>query len=150
MNQKVGLLAPVPLYHLKSGMETCNQHGRVAFGSDKWELFHDLDKIRNGEKVQVLIYASMSDASFPLKATWQALYIRHCPSNAGYPPKDMCRPGTTQDDTGWAIFWEVEDLEEIPEGQQSLIASLSAYNKRTKFKANYRPEGPILINPTVL
>lgn len=35
--EDVALLAPVPIMHLESGLETVQQYGRVAFGSMAWE-----------------------------------------------------------------------------------------------------------------
>src|SRR4051795_311532 len=37
----VALLAPVPLVHLRSGREKCNQVGRVAFASDDFRTFRE-------------------------------------------------------------------------------------------------------------
>ena len=52
------ILAPVPLEYLVSGEGIAEKEGFVAFGSRKWELFRQVEKLRNGAPVPVLIYPS--------------------------------------------------------------------------------------------
>ena len=46
---------------LHSGANVCREEGKVAFGSRAWEVFRELDQIRKGEPVDVLIYACLFD-----------------------------------------------------------------------------------------
>ena len=72
----IALLAPVPLVHLESALETETPNRQHAFGSKAWEVFNELDKRRAGRPVDVYIYESHPDASFNGRATWHARYIR--------------------------------------------------------------------------
>jgi hypothetical protein len=54
----VGLLAPVPCPHLASALETCQKHGKVAFGSRKTEVFEVLERDFGIVGIPVYIYAS--------------------------------------------------------------------------------------------
>lgn len=58
--KEVALLAPVPLEFLIEGIAVCDRQGKVAFGSRAWEIFRKLDELRNGQPVDVYIYASHS------------------------------------------------------------------------------------------
>jgi hypothetical protein len=50
-----GILAPVPASILVSAVQTSVEAGRVAFGSNAWELFAKTDQ-EYGEGLPVLIY----------------------------------------------------------------------------------------------
>ena len=56
------ILAPVPEEHLESGLPVCEESGFVAYGSQKWELFREADRMRAGQPVPALIYPSDQDA----------------------------------------------------------------------------------------
>lgn len=60
------ILAPVPLEHLKSGLAVCQAQGSVAFGTMKWELFRQIDELREGSRVAALLYPS-HDENLPAK-----------------------------------------------------------------------------------
>ena len=151
----VSLLAPVPIMHLNSATDVCEQNGRVAFGSRAWEVFRKLDEAAGGEPCDVLIYAS-HDSPVPgvlPKATWRATYLRHLDSRGGAHPDGMkYRPPTTSnyasDNVGhWAIFWEVTDLRLLsPEGCIPM-SELRGDGKRDNYVSSFRPEGPLIIEP---
>jgi hypothetical protein len=48
------ILAPVPLEHLKSGVNIVAKEGFVAYSSGKWELFREIDERRDGRRVPSL------------------------------------------------------------------------------------------------
>jgi hypothetical protein len=150
ISYEVALLAPVPFEHLKSGENKCGEKGKVAFGSMAWEVFRELDRIRNGLKVPVYLYASHNEEEAPRVpiVSWQALYIGHCDSVMGKHPDDMeYRPASaiTDIDT-WAVFWEVEDLHQISEGPGRLLRSqFVSYKGGKKLAKNFVPLGPVLI-----
>jgi hypothetical protein len=57
----IALLAPVPLEHLLAAQKIFETERKVAFGSQRYDLFRQLDKERNGQPVDVYIYASRRD-----------------------------------------------------------------------------------------
>jgi hypothetical protein len=71
----IALLAPVPLIHLESALETETPDGQAAFGTRAWELFNELAQMRAGLPVDVYIYESHPEGSFEGKVTWHARYI---------------------------------------------------------------------------
>jgi hypothetical protein len=147
----VALFAPVPLEHLLDGAIVCEEEGRVAFGSRAWEVFRKLDDIRDGLPVDVYIYASHSTGPIHLVVSWHAQYISHVESIGGAHPEGMrVRPPSTakyiDDNLGhWAIFWEVEQLREIPPDERIPTGEFRGLNKHKPYKQNFIPEGPILI-----
>ena len=144
------LLAPVPLEHLENGVDICRREGKVAFGSRAWEVFRELDTLRDGKPLSAYIYASKSDADGPPTVTWHAKYIGHVESKNGAHPEGMRfrSPSTgnyENDNKGWwAVFWEVASLELLPESKQLLIKELRSRSGAC-YKPDFVPEGPIII-----
>lgn len=152
----VELLAPVPLEHLRSGLEEVLDHEpMLAFGSMNWELFKQrLDCMRAGHSVRVWIYASENEGQpVPLSATWTARYIGCVDSKGGTHPDGLLyRPPTTfkyaGDNVGeWAIFWHVVDLRELVPSEYVPIDRMTGYGQRVRFGPAFVPHGPILIEP---
>lgn len=145
----IALLAPVPLEHLQDGAVVCQQQGRVAFGSQAWEVFRQADNLRRGLPVDVYIYASHSPSPLHLEVSWQGRYIGHVSSIGGAHPQRMrFRPPSTAkypDDMQWAIYWEVEKLHQLPEDRRIPTGDFCGFNKRRGYGRNFVPEGPILI-----
>ena len=149
----VALLAPVPLVHLRDGFEVCVEQGKVAFGSRAWEVFRELDQIRSGQAVPVLIYASMADTDGPIFVSWAGQYVGHVESNSGAHPAGMkYRPPSTEENSSdnlgwWAVFWEVTNLKKLPEDQQLSMKDIQS-RKGHFYKSSFVPEGPIIVqNP---
>jgi hypothetical protein len=148
----VALLAPVPLRHLVDGAQVCSTEGRVAFGSRAWKVFCDLDSIRNRAPVDVYIYPSHGEAPLHHEVRWRARYIGHVESVGGAHPSGMrYRPASTaqnpDDNIGyWAVFWELENLHELPEQERIRIHELRAYRTGRRYRQGFVPEGPILIS----
>jgi hypothetical protein len=82
------ILAPVPEEHLLSGLETLatqldaddlppDHVPKVAFGSMDFEVFGAAEKLRDGQAIEVLIYASHAKGDQPLnpQVTWHGLYV---------------------------------------------------------------------------
>jgi hypothetical protein len=138
---QVALLAPVPLEHLIDGKKKSDIEGRVAFGSTVWELFAKLDNLRKGLPVDVYIYASHGGGNRD----------RHVESKMGAHPDGMrYRPESTgkypNDNSGhWAVFWEVEDLQELPKEQHMSLAQFTGFGKPKAYGHAFPPEGPLLI-----
>lgn len=147
----IALVAPVPLVHLQDGHKTCDEHGKVAFGSRAWETFRELDLLRKGMPVDVLIYASHADGHHDFEVSWHGRYIGHVESVGGAHPEGMrYRPLSTMshphDNSGhWAVFWEVEDLHLLPEENRISLAVFTGFGKKKPYGHAFPPEGPLLV-----
>lgn len=147
----VALVAPVPLVHLVDGCQTCATQGKVAFGSRAWETFRELDVLRKGMPVDVYLYASHADGHHDFEVSWRGRYIRHVESIGGAHPDQMqFRPPSTasnpSDNSGhWAVFWEVEDLEQLPVHQRLALAEFTGFGKAKAYGHSFPPEGPLLV-----
>jgi hypothetical protein len=100
--------------------------------------------------VDVYIYASCSPEYHP-EVSWYGRYIGHVESIGGRHPAGMkFRPPSTgnypDDNKGyWAVFWEVEGLQELPVDKHILTNKFSGLNKPKTYEPGFVPEGPILI-----
>lgn len=140
------LLAPVPVIHLLSAQEVCEQEGKVAFGSREFEVFRKIDQDRNERPVKVLIYASeQENRSFIPKVTWEGLYMGHVDSRRGRHPQGMkYRPATTVNDAlDAAVFWEVTDLKPLEISMN--ISNFKLLGKKEPFPSRFIPEKPLII-----
>lgn len=152
------ILAPVPEIHLISSLEAIAaqldsdelppEHlPKVALGSMDFEVFGEVEKLRSGKPVEVLIYATDAKGDQPLnpEVTWRGLYVGVVASRRGrYPGKSIYRPSSTvADRPNWAVFWEVRELEllktPIP------IGKLQGKNKKSCYQPRFTPEGAVLI-----
>jgi sRNA-binding carbon storage regulator CsrA len=149
---ELALLAPVPYRHLPSALDSCTNYGKVAFGSNAWQLFKQLDEKRGDFECPVLLYASHDKALFPPRATWKATYVRQVPARAGKYPHDMNhRPSSAIDDSGWTIFWELTNLRPLERDEEILIKGLTGFRSQKTYAEAFRPEGPVLVeNPYVV
>lgn len=152
------MLAPVPEMHLISGLEAiaaqldsddlaADQLPKVAFGSMDFEVFAEVEKLRSGKAVDVLIYAADAKGDQPLnpEVTWRGVYVGYVGSRRGrYPGKPIFRPKSTATDSPtWAVFWELQELERLK--TPIPIGKLRGKNKKTNYQARFIPEGPVLI-----
>jgi hypothetical protein len=60
------------------------------------------------------------------------------------------RPASTgmyeADNSGhWAIFWEVDSLEQIAEGDRLDVGEFTGYGKKKPYGNAFSPEGPLLV-----
>ncbi|WP_316185718.1 hypothetical protein [Bradyrhizobium sp. SZCCHNRI1003] len=150
-SQDFAILAPVPLEHLQSGEEIARRTGFVAFGSRKWELFREVDELRNGARVPVLIYPSHEDV--PVRdsfiVSWVGWYVGSEESSNGKHSLGMKhRPPTTgqyaSDNQGhWAVYWHVRDLHELPVPQRLRISSIQTI--KGGWRKSAPPRGPELV-----
>jgi hypothetical protein len=144
----VALLAPVPLVHLKAGLDVYQKEGKVAFGSDNARLFEKLEEERGQQSVEVYILATKSDAAEEaVNRCWRARYVRCKPSiNGEHPDGKKYRPETTEGEK-WDVFWEVEQLMEAPNNEQFAISDFCGWNKAQSYKNSFVPRGPLLVKP---
>lgn len=155
MRSTPSLLTPVPLEHLRSGVDVCLEQGKVAFGSRAWEVFRELDAKRHGSPVDVFIYASSDQNSISIEVSWRGRYIGHVESKGGAHPDGLrFRPLSTQknssDNKGhWAVFWELDQLRELSQEERVPIKDFIGYSSGKKYKKGFIPEGPlIVVSPT--
>jgi hypothetical protein len=144
INQSFAILAPILEVHLNDGQDVCQQQGKVAFGSQDWELFREVDKKRGDEAIEVYIYTSSGKSGTYAGIYWHGLYIGHVNSRRGrYPLGNQFCPPSAQDDTKWAIFWEVEELDTLISSVR--IEDLQALGKKTCFSSSFFPKQVTLI-----
>jgi len=147
----VALLAPVPLEHLEDGAQVCARQGKVAFGSRAFLVFVELDQLRQGEMVDVYLYASHAHEDGPIRATWVATYIGFVKSLDGsHPAGSKYRPPSTfkypTDNKGhWGLFWEVTELRRLPEEEAVLVREMRGWKQKAKYSKFFVPEGPLII-----
>lgn len=154
----LAILAPVPVQHLESAIDVLSKEGLVAFGSKKWELFREVDTLRKGSPVPVLIYPSHEDEAAKLTyiVSWVGRYVGHVDGKLGAHPEGMkYRPPTTAkyplDNKGhWAVFWHVDRLARLPKAKHLRISEIQAH-RNGKWRKNAPPRGPELVHvPHVL
>ncbi|MCL9998306.1 MAG: hypothetical protein NBV68_02900 [Erythrobacter sp.] len=117
------ILAPVPSNHLVSGLQHSAKHGRIAYGTNKWEWLREVERDRDGEPVPVLIYSSHegSDADLSCVVAWIAKLVASSEKE-----KEIAdaRPPSTATDGKWASFWLVEDLKQLPKEDALPISAI--------------------------
>lgn len=123
--------------------------GKVAFGSRAYDVFLKLEQEREGKPVYVYIYES-SEGDF--RVAWHARYLGYVGAvNGAHPDCMKFRPASTAkypgDNEGgdWLVFWEVESLSEIPEGNRVHVGTFIPYGKSKPYGNSFVPRGPMLI-----
>jgi hypothetical protein len=138
----VALLAPVPLGHLESALETIDTKGRTAFGTLKWDLFTKLEMMRKGLNVDVYIYASHGDGYYDPAATWLATYVGLEPDKwkaAPFRPKS-----TATDNENGEVYWLVKDLRRAP-APGIALSEFTGFGKQKPYGHDFHPRGPLLV-----
>lgn len=136
------ILAPVPLEHLRSGVEIASNTGFVAFGSRKWQFFRRIDELRTGKRVPALIYPSHEGV--PAKesyiVSWVGWYVGSVESGIGRHPEGMThRPPTAEHDSpDFAVFWHVCKLRELTDEHRLPISKIQTV------KGGWRKDAPPL------
>jgi hypothetical protein len=151
-SKEIALLIPVPLEHLIYGLAVCKQQGKVSFGSRAWEIFRKLDQLRNGEPVDVYLYATHTPGRPSFKASWHGIYLRHVEGIHGNLPEGMifCPSSTAKygndNSCHWTIFWEVARLRELAPQKHIPMSRFIGWDKYWFYKTNFIPEGPMLVH----
>ena len=154
----VGLLAPVPAILLRSALETCAAQGKVAFGTDAFEMFAKLDQ-QFGESVPVLIYPTGQHGDpdglcTPGFVSYRATYRGTQQAWKGKHPTPTLRPTATvegdQQDSKWALFWEVNDLVRLSKIDRVPVSELTAEGKKKALPRMFVLHGPMLVTAQFL
>jgi len=154
----ISILTPVPAVHLKSALETCSRAGRVAFGSDAWQLFQKVSD-EYGEGLPVLIYPTHhhgdpDNLCAPGYANFRGVYHGMTWPHAGKHPNPTIRPRTTIEgpspDSAWAMFWEVSDLMLLGKLDRVAITDLTAEARSKVLRKGFVPYGPMLVKAAFL
>jgi len=116
------LLAPVPVAHLRDAIAVAARRGRVAFGSDSFDL---LDRLRRGGAVGVLpVYvvgsrtgADSAAGAGPVPEVGRVHLRGRLAAitegdRRGRHPDAIIRPDSALSTDGrWALFWELDEVE---------------------------------------
>ena len=154
----VGLLAPVPAIFMRSAMNTCAERGTVAFGTNAFEVFAKLDE-QYGEGMPVLIcptgqHGDPDRVCTPGFASFRAVYRRTQQAWRGKHPTPAFRPAATvegdQQDSTWAVFWEVSSLIQLPIANRIPVAKLTAEGKKRALPFGFVLHGPTLVTAPFL
>jgi hypothetical protein len=93
LDDEFGILAAVPLRHLRSALEVCAQRGRVALPATGRG---DLDAAQPGDAVYLYAY-QVGDRPVPA-ATWRATFVRAVAATDGvHPEPDLTPPSWRED-----------------------------------------------------
>ena len=154
----VGLLAPVPAIFLKSALDICAAQDKVAFGTNAFEAFAKLDE-QYGGGIPVLIYPTGQHGDpdgfcTPGFASFRAVYCGTQQAWHGKHPAPALRPVAAvegdQQDTAWAVFWEVSGLVRLPKADRVPIPKLTAEGKKKTLPLGFVLHGPMLITAPFL
>ena len=146
----VALLTPVPEHHLISAEKLCQTTGFVTFGTGAIETLSKFDNlIGKDSRATVLIYASMSTISGVPKVSYTARFEKFVGAKSdGTAPDDFSkyRPPSTFGDGKWQSFYVVSNLTKLANPID--IKTLNKHRAKGTFKADFIPQGPIIIaNP---
>src|SRR6202043_1364737 len=112
-----------------------------------------------GAKLPALIYATPrygdpDDLCAPGFANFRGNYRRTQRPRGGKHPNPALRPAATvegdEPDTGWALFWEVAELVQLPKADRIAITSLTADGQKKAFANGFVPHGPLLVKAASL
>ena len=111
------------------------------------------DRVQSAIRIGCRLFNRRHPEDGPVTVTWRAEYIGHVEGKFGAHPEGMkFRPPSTaehaSDNFGhWAVFWEVQNLREIPMDEIVTIQDIQS-RAGTYYKPSFVPEGPVIIqNP---
>lgn len=147
------ILAPVPELHLRTGQQVARERTHVSFASKKWELFQEIDRLREGSEVPVLIYASHDELAEPsFRVSWCGWYVGCLTDRDDMIREERLghRPPSTignrhDDHRAWAVYWRVRALKPVSAEQVGSIGSFRSY-KSGHWRQGSAPRGPELVD----
>ena len=151
------LLCPVPCGHMDDALLTFNAQKRVAFGSDREEMFYDpiAGKQRLPKGTHVLIFVSQTgDRDGAAKRhnvgriAYDATYLGwERANNQGKHREPIFRPASAHEtDTEVRGFWEVSNLRRLP--HPLTLSALRTHMTNGKVIAS--PRRPMFVNDMVI
>lgn len=153
----IGLLAPVPAVHLKAALDTCTAAGRVAFGTEAFDVFHKA-MTEYGAGIPVLIWPTAhfgdpDNLCDPGYGRFRGTLVGTVEARVGRHPNPAVRPATTisgnRPDGRWSMFWEVSDLVRLSDAERVAITALATEAGKPLAKG-FVPHGPTLVKASVL
>lgn len=152
----IALLAPVPSVHLRSAFETCQEHGKVAFGSRNVDVFETMEQEFGIVGVPVYIYASTHhgppyDYAENGKVSVEAVMCNVEKANhRGRHPYPIFRPPSTFDAEArgledWWCFWEVASLCVLPKSHRIPLTKFTALGQAKRLPSGFVPRGPMIV-----
>ena len=152
----VAVLAPVPSLHLEFALKTCQEQGKVAFGSMLTHVFERLERELGQLQVPVYIYASAHhgppfDHVDGGKTSLRGTLCNVVQANdRGAHPDPRYRPDSTFDAElrgleQWWCFWEVSDLCVLALSERIPLTRFTAYGKTKALKSGFVPKGPMIV-----
>ena len=146
------LLAPVPDVLLTDALKVCQRERRVAFATPVWELSADLHPA-----MPVLLYAARSGAAEDTDpslekqrrhpyVTWRGSFVRYVSAIDGHHPEPRLQPAAVAPGQQELVlgFYEVADLEQLPEDQWVPTEQLRDEQGRPYTQA-FIPTRPIVV-----
>jgi hypothetical protein len=153
VDMKPELLAPVPCRHLSGVLEVCRTAGRVAFASNRWEVFEGAGTCVEAGWA-VAIYASRPELGdpdhlfIPARASLVGTFVSWVRADPrfGRHPNSNVRPVSTGTDIPVIGFWEVKDLRRLASDR---CIPLSIFQTATNNRPISRPPlGPTIVQRT--
>ncbi len=153
-SRNLAVLFSVPESFLLSGLECINTQYQqdihpafLIYGTMEFEAFAAVEKARNGQALEMFIYASNPAGEQPLnpEVTWKGVYFGIEAATAGgrYKGKPIYRPAATLSGKPSALFWKVSDLKKQIAGMP--IGRMQALTKKTLLPDRFLPDKPTLI-----
>jgi hypothetical protein len=146
------LLAPIPAIYIVEGESVHAKHGRVAYGSDAWELFNRLRLDGVDKQLPVLIYASATESShlaneIALHKIVSSAVLDGFENSVGgkHRRPHLRTKRALETDSKFALFWEIVNLNRLSRpANLSSVRTLIATGKKGKILTE-APRGPIRI-----
>lgn len=144
----IALLMPVPWEHLADGETVCKREGKVAFGSNAFEILHKF-QTEGGVGMHVLIYSSHEHQPGVPQVTWRATFLGMA-KGEDYSVQDLrqYRPESCWDEDrtgpGWGCFIEVSDLERLDEEDAVTVREIPTRSGRPH-APDFIPRGPTVV-----
>ena len=141
------LLAPVPVVHLRDTIATAAERGKVALGSDAFDLFDRLGRAGAVGALPVYLVASRTghDGRTPppfevskVHCRGRLVAITPADRRRRHPDPSIRPASALETDGGWALFWELAELERIEPP-----LALAQFTTRTGQRWLRVPEGTV-------
>jgi hypothetical protein len=148
-------LAPVPIIHAQAMLEDLS-HGykRFAFGSDAIEFFErNFSRNCEAENIVSYVYVSKSGQEHlsPSADKHLGVFIkgRLCGWDVGdergqyQKHKKAHRPISSASDTPVALFWEIDNIERLP--NRKPMSDFMGVNTSKNYADDFIPQGPLAV-----